>query len=147
LWKKPIKRPEFWITNISQRLNVSIDDLGIRLNPLQSIDLFSGRYPLITGEDIKNSAIAGSIYKKSKYIKIRVEQPPKLIPPGIYVSDKPRQYDLKNLTPNAPKKEYEELDGLDNSTDTQWAADEAEMAEADRTAGLSPKATSEKEKE
>ncbi len=96
--------------------------------------------------DIKRSIEAGSIHHKGKWIKIRVEEPPRLIPPGLYVSDKPRKFDLKNPKPNEPKKEYEELDGIDEA-DTTWASEEAEIAEADRTPLLSPETNSKGDKE
>lgn len=115
----PRRKPEktFWITNISDR-NVSLSDLAISVPAMSSVNLLDKRHYGLTEEQVKKSAISGSIYKKGDY---RIEKGmPALIavrkvPPNIPNSQKPMPF-CQDPLPDRGKsileikhEEYEEL--------------------------------------
>jgi hypothetical protein len=60
-----------WITNISKK-PVSIGDLGLLMQPYQSVNLLDDKNKnCFTPEQVKNSIVSGSIFNLSNFIKIR----------------------------------------------------------------------------
>jgi len=63
-YAKPDKKLSLWITNFEKK-SVSINDLNIRLQPNQSLDVFNSRH--VTHEQIVQSMEKGDLFKSKLY--------------------------------------------------------------------------------
>ena len=87
---KKVTEEEFWITNVKQKMDVMLSDLGFCARAGKSYNLLDSRHFHYTKEQLQKSAESGSLYKKRDRIAIRKVQPePPILPPGAYVSDQP----------------------------------------------------------
>lgn len=125
--KHPSKSSKFfWITNITKKAH-HIDDLGVIIYPMRSLNLLDTKHNNITEEQLINSAKNGSLFKKKSAIIIRQ------VPPGV---QKKNRIELKEDAILPTKKrsaveldniKYEELEVSDDT----YAEENAELAEKD----------------
>ena len=113
--KIPPKPDHFWITNISNR-DVSLGDLYLTVKSYKSVNLLDSKHYHYTWEQIYNSFISGSIFKKKDKITARKNPP--------HVSKKRMLLDSNSCLPRREKsifeikqEKFEELD----LTDEQFA--------------------------
>lgn len=113
---------------MSNRL-ISLSDLGILVQPYQSINLLDARHYSFTEEQVLASFESGSLYKRSDKIKKR-----KIPPPKIYKGPSPIGLDTKNQYPSKIRSllehkefNYEEM----QITDDEYARDNADLADED----------------
>lgn len=69
-FKSPNK-PEFWVTNISNK-NVCLSDLALTIPAKRSYDLLNSRNFSYTEEQLVASAESGSMWIKRKFIKMGI---------------------------------------------------------------------------
>lgn len=115
-----------WITNFSKKA-VSINDLGIRLQPNQSMDIL--RSKTLTKEQIKQSYLTGDLKKTKLYIS---NQPLNIKQPQLSVFTKvfPRESVSAIKIEHKKFAELEELmssQGFDNLSDADKANLEREI--------------------
>ena len=103
-----IKEKQFWVTNISDR-NVCLRDLALTIQNRRTFNLLDSKHFSYTEGQLKKSAESGSLYKKSKLIKVRVAEPEKPIPPGKYTSDMPMFMRNIRAGVDMTEPEFEEL--------------------------------------
>jgi len=94
---------EIWITNFTKK-DILIEDLGVKIPKMSIVNLF--RYNLLE-ENILKSIQSGSIFKKSKYIRVR-HTAPEFRKERKLVSDQP-SIRLQKSGFTQEKKEYDEL--------------------------------------
>ena len=94
---------EIWITNFTKK-DILIEDLGVKIPKMSIVNLF--RYNLLE-ENILKSIQSGSIFKKSKYIRVR-HTAPEFRKERKLVSDQP-SIRLQKAGFTQEKKEYDEL--------------------------------------
>lgn len=116
----------FWVTNISN-MNVSLLDLGLTVPAFSSINLLDSRHHKFTPAQLKKSAEAGSIFKKSNRIKVRVVAPKGSVPGLIFREDDYMPSRTKSIVP-VIVPHYEEL----NLSDESFANENYDLAELDR---------------
>ena len=106
---KKVKERQLWITNISNS-NVCLRDLALTIPTRRSMNLLDSKHFHYTDEQIEKSIASGSLFKKSRLIKIRVAEPEVPIPPGKYVSKMPMfmRYQIKAGV-DMEEPEFEEL--------------------------------------
>jgi len=137
------KNKEIWITNINTKKDLRIEDLGLVIRAGKSANLTS-KNCRFTSEQIKNSIESGSIYKKSKWLKVRVTEPKfqlfdteKIIPVTERTTS-PIRFSLVRTKVKIEKRSYEDLDGVDNNEiDEQFAEELAEVAAMSTAPALS----------
>lgn len=123
------KEPKtFWITNISNK-NVSLGDLNMTVKAFATINLLDSKHYHYNEEQLKKSALNGSIYSKRDKIFVRK------VPPTIEVAI------MQSVEANIPSRQrsivevkyetYEEL----NVSDEEWAAENADIVELDSHKG------------
>lgn len=122
---------DFWIVNISNRL-ISLGDLGILLQPYQSVNLLDKRHYFYTENQIRTSLNSGSLYKRSDKIKVRK------IPPDLTNYKGPGKIgiDTKNEFPSKiwsiiEHKEFNYDEDEPQISDDDYAAENADLAEED----------------
>jgi hypothetical protein len=122
------KSKSFWVTNICNR-NVSLADLNLTIKAFSSVNLLDNKHYNYTIEQLERSSLNGSLSKKSKIIAIRKVEPEVMRPnvPQLnetYIPSRDRSiFTIK-------EEKYEEL----NFSDEDFANQNAELAESDRTA-------------
>lgn len=118
----------FWITNISKRL-ISVGDLGILLQPHQSVNLLDSKHYTFTEAQIQTSLATGSLYKRSDKIKVRKNPPPQALKGASKVGlDETNQFPSKIRSLLEHKEfNYEEH----QVTDDEYAAQNADLADED----------------
>jgi hypothetical protein len=89
----------FWITNISDR-NITLGDLNISVPARASVNLLDNRHYSFSEIQLKNSAMNGSIFKKSDKIVVRK------VPPVVQLSQRPMDIAHQGL-PSRTKSVYE----------------------------------------
>lgn len=94
---------EIWITNFTKK-DILIEDLGVKIPKMSIVNLL--RYNLLE-ENILKSIQSGSIFKKSKYIRVR-HTGPEFKKERKLVSDQP-SIRLQKSGFTQEKKEYDEL--------------------------------------
>lgn len=83
------KENEFWVSNISDR-NVCLSDLALTIPSRKNVNLLDSKHYSYQKEQLELSAASGSLYAKSKLLKIRQVAPEQLILPGPTLSKMPR---------------------------------------------------------
>ncbi len=113
---------------MSNRL-ISLGDLGILVQPYQSINLLDPKHYFFTEEQIQASLKNGSLYKRSDKIVVR-----KIPPPKVYKGPSPIGLDTKNEYPSKIRSllehkefNYEEM----QVTDDEYARENADLADED----------------
>lgn len=125
---------EFWVTNVSNKMDISLSDLRLTIRRGQSKNLLDPRYYKYTLDQLHESAETGSISKKSRYIKVRDLPPTKVIKPGVHMSKQNRQPNVvrTNVEIEIPKYADLDIETLENDIET-FAAEEADFADEDNT--------------
>lgn len=121
----------FWIVNISDRL-ISLGDLGILLQPRQSVNLLDSKHYFFTEKQINDSLTSGSLYKRSDKIKVRK------VAPNLTNLKGPSKIEVdQNIYPSKVRSllehkeyNYDEENEIQMS-DEQYAEENAELAEED----------------
>jgi hypothetical protein len=83
------KENEFWVSNLSDR-NVSLRDLGLTIRSRSNVNLLDSRHYSLKKEQLELSAASGSLFAKSKILKVRQVAPEILIKSGVSLSSMPR---------------------------------------------------------
>lgn len=83
------KETEFWVSNISDR-NVSLRDLALTIPARKNVNLLNSAHYSYTKEQLELSAESGSLFAKSKLLKVRVVAPEILVKGGPTLSTMPR---------------------------------------------------------
>jgi len=78
---QPDKNEQFWVSNIS-KMDVSLTDLGLTIPARKTVNLLDKKHYFFTKEELINSAVSGSIFKKRKKIVVR-KLPPTVEPKKI----------------------------------------------------------------
>ena len=73
--RKKNKDPEFWVTNISTKKDISLSDLRVTIRRGRSVNLLDKRHYHFTPEQLEKSLESGSIKSRSHVIKIRKVAP------------------------------------------------------------------------
>jgi len=134
---------QFWVTNISKR-NVALADLAITLKTRKSCNLLDPRYYSYTEEQLEKSAASGSIFKKSRFIKVRKYAPAPVIKPGLYVSTHGRPAVPVRSNVEIEEKTFDEFKSLDaqeaeeTMSEERFAEENADMDAYDGIPGLKP---------
>jgi hypothetical protein len=128
-------KPEFWVTNASDR-NVTLADLAINIKAFRTVNLLDKKHYDFTLEQLIKSRESGSIFKKRDKILVR-----DLPPPAI---DKERIPFLReSAIPSRGRSilsieqvEYDELKisddlSMQKKLDEDYARENAELADAD----------------
>lgn len=120
-------KAEFWIKNVTKK-NISLSDLALIVPVGRSWNLLDSKHFSYTLEQLEESAVKGSLFKKSDRIKIRNVPPDKPVTPGIYVSN-----DFRNKIPRSllkiEDKKYEELEISDEKYAEEFAALDVKSSE------------------
>ena len=119
---------DFWISNVSKRM-VSISDIGILLQPYQSVNLLDSRHYAISEEQIRSSLANGGLYRARDKVYVR-KVPPVVTPkPGIKIKMEENLEFPSQVRSIIKHKQfnYEEL----HITDDEYALQNAELAEED----------------
>lgn len=118
----------FWIANISDRL-ISLGDLGILLQPYQSVNLLDHKHYFFTEDQIQTSLKTGSLYRRSDKIVVR-----KFPPQETYKGTSKINLETKNEFPSKIRSllehkefNYDEL----QITDDEYAKENADLADED----------------
>lgn len=113
---------------MSNRL-ISLGDLGILLQPYQTVNLLDSRHYFFTEEQIQASLKSGSLFKRSDKIVVR-----KIPPPKIFKGPSPIGLDEKNEYPSKIRSllehkefNYDEL----QMSDEEYAKENADLADED----------------
>lgn len=121
----------FWITNTSKNL-VSLGDLGILLQPHQSVNLLDHRHYSISLEQIQSSISSGSIARTNGKVVVRKVPPPD--PTKIYRGPSTLKLNEAGDFPSFTRSilehtefDYEAL----QITDDEYAKENADLAEED----------------
>ena len=85
-------------------------DLALTIPTRRSMNLLDSKHFHYTDEQIEKAIASGSLFKKSRLIKIRIAEPEQPIPPGKYVSKMPMfmRYQIKAGV-DMEEPEFEEL--------------------------------------
>lgn len=134
-------KPEFWITNISNR-NVTLADLACNIKAYTTVNLADVRRYGLTMTQIQKSSESGSLSAKKSFIKPREVAPPQEpeksahILHNAYIPSRTKSiFEITEVT-------YEELEVSDDKEiqkkiDEQFASDNAdldlEIAPVDKT--------------
>lgn len=68
-------KPAFWVTNVSNR-NVTLADLALNIKAYSTVNLLDAKHYSLNLDQLNNSKISGSIFKKRHMIKVRNVAPP-----------------------------------------------------------------------
>lgn len=120
--RKTNKETEFWVSNVSDR-NVSLRDLAITIPARKNVNLLNSAHYSYTLEQLEKSALNGSLFAKSKLLKVRKAAPEILIKSGISISNMPR-FIAKNTARTGiivEEIKYEELNVSGDTTDEKFA--------------------------
>jgi hypothetical protein len=124
--KKQEKQDSFWITNITKKA-VHLDDIGVIIYPMRSINLLDGRHYSLTRAQLEKSQTSGTLFTKKKKVVVRKVAPgieaPKPLPfkqDAIYPTKHRSSVELDNI-------KYEELDVPDDV----YATENADTAQTD----------------
>lgn len=126
-------KPEFWVANIRQDRDVALRDLRLTIRAGKTVNLLDDRHYHYTLEQLQKSAKSGSIFAKSRMIKVR-EGKPQNVPKMVREVVIPRilkPVRNKNIDVSIPN--YEELDFVKKTEEELRAEEErlaAEMADA-----------------
>jgi hypothetical protein len=124
---KSKEKPTFWVTNIAKKA-VSLMDLNISIQPNRSINLLDKkRYPHLTYDQIIQSSIDGSLFKKSNLVAVRKVPPGTPLRQYIPLQENAIFLDKSRSAIKIEEIHYEELD----ISDDQYAAENADTAEQD----------------
>jgi hypothetical protein len=118
----------FWITNVSKHL-ISIGDLGILLQPHQSVNLLDRKHYSFTEEQIQASITSGSLHKRSDKIFVR-----KLPPQTIYKGPSKINLEEEGSYPSKIRSllEHKEFNYEEYQiSDDEYAKENADSAEED----------------
>lgn len=118
-----MKKAAFWITNTSNR-NVSLGDLNLTVKAYSSVNLLDDKHYHYNIEQLKLSALSGSLFKKKHLISIRKVPP---VFTRIDIPIKTDSYIPSRERSNVEIKEenYEEL----NISDEQFAEQNSDLIE------------------
>ncbi len=113
---------------MSNRL-ISLGDLGILLQPYQSVNLLDSKHYIFTEVQIQESLANGSLYKRSDKIVVRKIPPPQIFKgPGKIGLDEKNQYPSKIRSLLEHKEfNYDEL----QVSDEEYAKENADLADED----------------
>jgi len=114
-----------WITNISNR-DIALHDLNLIIPSKKSINLYDFKHSRLTEEQINASMSSGSIFKKKSNLFIN-DKLPKSARPIKKVNELPLIGARKNDI-IIEKTNFDEL----NINEEEYAAENADLAEADR---------------
>jgi len=123
-------KKEFWVTNVCRHKDISIDDLRVTIRIGQSKNLLDSRHFSFTIEQLENSLLNGSLFKKSHLLKVRKVAPKKIIEPKVYLS-KDIRISLPKFNIKIEEPVFEDLDLFDEDPE-KFAAENADMEEYDR---------------
>jgi len=118
-------KKDFWVTNICNR-NVSLADLNLTIKAFSSVNLLDSRHYSYTFEQLKQSEISGSIFKKSTKIKVR-KVPPTAIKTNMLVTRDAHIPGRERSVFEIKNDHYEEL----TVSDEQFAKENADLADLD----------------
>lgn len=115
---------EFWLVNLSKR-NVCLRDLALTIPAQRSMNLLDSKHFNYTQDQLETSATSGSIFAKSKMVKVRKIAPVVAVKPGIYVLNEPRNIPLRSQVVIVNKKleDLLEIDDDANISDQKFAMD------------------------
>lgn len=127
-----MKTKELWVTNINYKKDIKIDDLGLTVPAGKSHNLLA-RNCRFTVDQIMKSISSGSIFKKSKWLRIRKVGPNvELLPEQVLkVTDRtasPIRYSLSRSVVEITEKTFEDLDYMDYKEDEKFSDDMSEVA-------------------
>jgi hypothetical protein len=107
---KQKKNREFWVSNVSEK-NVCLADLALTVPARRHINLLDSKHFSYTLEQLEKSRDSGSLFKKSRLVKVREVAPEPLVKPGKYKSKTPMfmKYNLR-AAPEIEEPYFEELD-------------------------------------
>lgn len=136
-------KKEIWVTNINTKKDLRIEDLQLIVRAGKSINLLS-KNCRFTDKQIRDSIESGSIFKKSKWLRVReglskfkLTDNEKIIPVTERTTS-PVRYSLIRTSVKIEKQTYEDLDGIDNdSIDEQFADELSEIAAMETAPALS----------
>lgn len=116
------KENEFWVSNISDR-NVCLSDLALTIPSRKNVNLLDSKHYSYQKEQLELSAASGSLYAKSKLLKVRQVAPEQLILPGPILSKMPRFIAQNTARTGIIVEEqvFEELNISGNSADEKFA--------------------------
>lgn len=119
----------FWISNVSKRL-ISVSDIGILLQPYQSINLLDSRHYSLTEDQIQTSLTTGALSRVKDKVVVRK------VPPGIAKmrGGSRLQVEENSEYPSQVRSiiEHKEFNYEDlHITDDEYAAQNAELSEED----------------
>lgn len=116
---------EFWVVNISDR-NVTLSDLRISIPHHSSLNLLDSRHYSYTYQQLKQSALEGSIFKKRDKIKVGKQPAEKPDPIKHTLSNRP-MVRRKRSAVKVEKMEFEEFAMSDEEYAAEMARDWAEL--------------------
>lgn len=122
---------QFWVTNIRRDKDLRIEDLCIVIRAGQSRNLLEPQYKY-TQEQLDKSRLSGSLFKKSKFLKVREVAPDIKVRPGVYVSKSGRQPPPLRSSIKITEKKYDDLELLDERiAELEFAKETAEFEAED----------------
>ena len=68
-------KPTYWVTNRSNR-NVTLADLALNIKAFTTVNLLDDKHYHYTIEQLENSRLSGSIFKKKAMVSVRDVPPP-----------------------------------------------------------------------
>ena len=138
---RPNKKHEFWVTNIHQKKDISLGDLRLTIRKGETRNLLDARHYTYTLEQLENSADSGSIYAKSRWIKIRNLPPRYPVQPGRYTLSQKGRWSVARPHKDIEAPKFEELDFDDaekhlKEVEEKFAADDADIVHNDNAPAL-----------
>lgn len=123
--------PEFWVSNISGRKDVTIGDLRVKIPLGRTVNLMDQRHYHFTLKQLQKSHESGSLKLKEegKEIKVRPGEPQKQPTMVLQVERNPRVLKPLRTKVDVTDEPYEELD-FEETTESENEFAE-EMADAD----------------
>lgn len=121
-----IIKESFWVTNIS-KMNVSLSDLNLTINAMSTVNLLDSNHYFYSKEQLENSALSGSIFKKRDRLVVRKTPPVKTIKKTMEVSKEPFYRKNRSAVEFVEETKFEELNIADDKVIEQLS----ETAEQD----------------
>lgn len=121
-----MKRKDFWITNITNK-DLAVEDLGIRIRAMTSINLLDLKHYKFSIEQLENSQNSGSLFKKRALISVRQVAPEGNRPQNMEKMDFYRPSQKRSGVIHKPVV-YDEL----IIPDDVYAEENADIVELDR---------------
>ncbi len=108
-------------------MNVSLSDLNLTINAMSTVNLLDSKHYFYTQEQLENSALHGSIFKKRDRVIVRKHPPIKIHKKNMQVSEQPFYRKNRSALEFIEEVKFEEL----NISDDQAIEELSETAEQD----------------